>query len=149
CRRSLSGMSARSIFVVVSLGCLIAVGATALVWTPVLWSLTFVGPVIVVGVYDMLQRSHAIRRNFPLIGHVRYLFEAVRPELQQYFVESNSSGRPFNREQRSLVYRRAKNVVDTIPFGTERDVYEPGYEWMNHSLRAKHPPAEQPRIRVG
>ena len=94
------------------------------------------------GVYDLLQTKHAIRRNFPVAGRLRYLFEAIRPEMQQYFVESNNSGRPFSRQERSLVYQRAKNVTDTLPFGTEEDVYAVGYEWMNHSLCANHPPAE-------
>jgi len=142
-------MSVRQIFVTVSLLVLVLVAAVATVWPPVLWTLVLFGPLIGTGALDMLQKSQAVRRNFPLIGNLRYIFEAIRPELQQYFVESNSSGRPFNREQRSLVYRRAKNVVDTIPFGTERDVYAPGYEWMNPSLMAKHPPKEPPRIRVG
>ena len=142
-------MSVRRIFVVVSVGALVVIGALASLSPKALWALAVVLPVSAVGWVDMLQRSQAIRRNYPVIGNIRYLFESFRPELQQYFVESNSSGRPFNREQRSLVYRRAKNVVDTLPFGTERDVYAPGYEWMNPSLLAKHPPATPPRIRVG
>ena len=105
--------------------------------------------VVMLGVYDVVQTKHAIRRNFPVVGRFRYLFESVRPELHQYFVESNSSGRPFSREQRSLVYRRAKNVTDTLPFGTEKDVYAEGFEWMNHSLTAMHPPHEPPRITIG
>ena len=105
--------------------------------------------VIGLGVYDAFQTQHTIRRNFPLAGRLRYLFEVIRPELQQYFVESNTSGRPFGRDLRSLVYQRAKNVTDTVPFGTEKDVYAVGYEWMNHSLRAIHPPDEHPRILIG
>ncbi len=142
-------MSVRRLFVLVSVGALVFVGALAALSPKFLWALAVVLPVSAVGWVDMVQRSQAIRRNYPVIGNIRYLFESFRPELQQYFVESNSSGRPFNREQRSLVYRRAKNVVDTLPFGTERDVYAPGYEWMNPSLLAKHPPATPPRIRVG
>ncbi|WP_394833011.1 FMN-binding glutamate synthase family protein [Pendulispora rubella] len=108
-----------------------------------------VGAAFLLGIYDLLQSKHSIRRNFPVIGHFRYLFESIRPELQQYFVESNSSGRPFSRDLRSLVYQRAKNVTDTVPFGTEKDVYSMGYEWINHSLLAKHPAEEPPRVRVG
>ena len=107
------------------------------------------GAAFLLGVYDLFQSKHSIRRNFPVIGHFRYLFESVRPELQQYFVESNSSGRPFSRDLRSLVYQRAKNVTDTVPFGTEKDVYSIGYEWINHSLLAKHAAEEPPRVRVG
>lgn len=104
---------------------------------------------VLLGMYDVLQTSHAIRRNFPIVGRLRYLFESVRPELQQYFVESNASGRPFSRDLRSLVYQRAKGVTDTVPFGTEKDVYELGYEWINHSLMAKHPHGAPPRVRIG
>lgn len=104
---------------------------------------------VALGVQDLLQSKHSIRRNFPLLGRIRYLFESIRPEIQQYFVESNLSGRPFSRDVRSLVYQRAKNEVDTIPFGTEQRVYDVGYEWMNHSLQAKHPPHEPPRVLIG
>jgi glutamate synthase domain-containing protein 2 len=104
-----------------------------------------------VGFLDLAQQRRAIRRNFPVVGHFRYLLEGIGPELRQYFVESNSSGRPFSRELRSLVYRRAKNVTDTLPFGTEQDVSEVGYEWMNHSLLAHHPHGAEyePRVKIG
>ena len=115
----------------------------------VLWALLLVLPVVVLGALDMRQTKHTIRRNFPFLGRFRYWFESVRPEMQQYFVESNSSGRPFSRELRSLVYRRAKNVTDTIPFGTEIDVYAIGYQWMNHSLCALEPSDTSPRVRIG
>jgi glutamate synthase domain-containing protein 2 len=142
-------MSPRAIFYVLCLSGVALVGALYTVWHGALWLtlpwLTFVG----LGVYDLRQTKHTIRRNFPVAGRLRYLFEAVRPEMQQYFVESNSSGRPFSRQQRSLVYQRAKNEVDTLPFGTEEDVYAIGYEWMNHSLCAIHPPDQPPRVRIG
>src|SRR5688500_3462149 len=76
-----------------------------------LWFLVPVLPLVSLGVYDMNQKRHAIRRNFPVLGHFRYVFEAIRPEINQYFVESNSNGVPFNREQRSLVYQRSKKVL--------------------------------------
>ena len=107
-----------------------------------------VGPIVLLGFYDMLQKPHAVRRNFPLIGHGRYLMEMVRPEINQYFVESNTDGKPFSREDRSVVYQRAKGVLDTVPFGTQLDVYEEGYEWMNHSLAPLHL-EEEPRVLVG
>ncbi len=135
------------------LSTLVVVWVGFLGWTMRSWSVLFaavpVAVLLLLGVLDMLQHTHAIRRNFPLIGRLRYLFESIRPEIQQYFVESNESGRPFSRQLRSLVYQRAKNVTDTVPFGTEEDVYAVGYEWMNHSLLAKHPPKEQPRIIIG
>ena len=128
---------------------MLGVGLFGVAWHPAWLLLLAVLPVVFLGSYDMLQTKHAIRRNFPFLGRVRYWFEAIRPEMQQYFVESNSSGRPFSRELRSLVYRRAKNVTDTIPFGTEVDVYGIGYQWMNHSLCALEPSNEPPRVRIG
>ena len=142
-------MSPRAIFFVCSVAGVALVGGLYAVWSGALWLAPAVLVVAGLGVYDLLQTRHTIRRNFPVAGRLRYLFEAFRPELQQYFVESNASGRPFSREQRSLVYRRAKNTTDTIPFGTEEDVYAIGYEWMNHSLCALHPPDEAPRVVIG
>jgi len=87
-----------------------------------------------VGLKDINQKSHAIRRNFPVLGNLRYVFETVRPELHQYIVESDSEGRPFDRNHRAQVYRRAKGVDDTLPFGTRRDVYQINHEWAAHSM---------------
>ncbi|RYZ48985.1 MAG: FMN-binding glutamate synthase family protein, partial [Proteobacteria bacterium] len=90
------------------------------------------------GMYDYIQRKHTIRRNFPLFGRLRYLMESIRPEIMQYFVESDTNGLPYNREERSMVYARSKNELDTSPFGTIVDVYAPGYEWVSHSILPKH-----------
>jgi len=84
----------------------------------------------------MYQSKKAIRRNFPLFGRLRYLFESIGPELRQYFFEGDLEGKPFNRLQRSLVYQRSKHELDTMPFGTQLNVYDEGYEWINHSIRA-------------
>ncbi len=120
------------------------------VWWPLaLWLLIVVVPLALLGIWDMRQRSHAILRTFPIVGHFRYLFEMIRPEINQYFVESNSDGRPFSREQRSLVYQRAKHELSTLPFGTQRDVGAVGYEWMDHSLSAKSHHGPPPRILIG
>jgi glutamate synthase domain-containing protein 2 len=97
----------------------------------------------------MLQRKHALRRNYPVIGHGRYLLESFRPEIQQYFVETNTGGRPFSRVFRSIVYQRAKGALQTSPFGTQQDVQRVGYEWMNHSLNPLHEPSVEPRVRIG
>ncbi len=121
----------------------------ALLWPPVLWSMVLFGPIIIIGAYDMLQTKHAIIRNFPIVGHFRYMFEAIRPEIYQYFIESDTDGRPFGRDERSLVYQRAKNVRDTVPFGTLEDVYAVGYEWFNHSMVPLHLEAADLRITVG
>jgi len=107
------------------------------------------GVIILIGLRDALQTRHTILRNFPVLGHFRYYLEMVRPEIQQYFIESNTDGRPFSREERSLVYQRAKGELDTLPFGTQRDVYEPGYQWIKHSLLAKHVEPESLRIKIG
>jgi glutamate synthase domain-containing protein 2 len=105
-------------------------------------------PIGLIGFWDMIQKKHAIRRNFPLIGHGRYLMEMIRPEINQYFVESNTDGKPFSREDRSVVYQRAKGELDTVPFGTQLDVYELGYEWMNHSIVPVHVEGV-PRVLIG
>lgn len=119
------------------------------VWWDALWSLVLLVPIFLLGVGDMLQKRHAVLRNFPVIGHGRYFLETIRPEINQYFIESNTDGTPFNREQRSVIYQRAKDVIDTLPFGTQMDVYEPGYEWIEHSMRAKHLGGQPPRVKIG
>lgn len=126
-------------------------GASILaLWVPKgIWSFAILGPLLILGYQDFFQKSQAIRRNFPLLGRFRYLFEAIRPEINQYFVESNSDGVPFSREQRSVVYQRAKKEIDTLPFGTQQDVYATGYEWVAHSLSPTHIQASQMRIQVG
>ena len=86
------------------------------------------------GIYD-LSSSHSILRNYPVIGHIRYLFEFIRPEIQQYFIASNHGGRPYPREIRSLIYQRAKNIDDTHPFGTQMDIDKPGHWYAMHSLK--------------
>ncbi len=122
-------------------------------WVHVYWFglLALALPFVGIGVYDMVQSRHAIARNFPLVGRIRYLAERMRPGIYQYFVESDTNGRPFNRIDRSLMYQRAKNVTDTTPFGTQLDLYAEGYEWMNHSINALDKKAlnHQPRVLVG
>jgi len=86
------------------------------------------------GLYDMLQEKHSIMRNFPLFGRARWLMEYLRPKVYQYFIESDTDGRPINRIDRSTIYQRAKKESDSMPFGTQLDVYAEGYEWMTHSI---------------
>ena len=114
-----------------------------------LWSWVVLGPLVAVGCWDFTQRKHAVLRNFPVLGHARYLFELIRHEIYQYFVESDTDGVPFDREVRSLVYQRAKDQRDTVPFGTKEDLYQPGYEWVNHSLMPLHHDAADMRMTVG
>jgi len=139
----------RTAFAVVAVAAV--TGALALMLlTP--WAMLLLIPVILfvaVGVADILQKRHTIRRNFPVLGHLRYLFESLRPEVRQYFVESDSEENPFSREKRSIVYQRAKGQLDTMAFGTRRDVYRVGYEWMNHSLAAQPARREEVRIPIG
>ncbi|MBY0472327.1 FMN-binding glutamate synthase family protein [bacterium] len=123
--------------------------ATAPFFPKVLWALIFFGPLMAIGLKDYFQKKHTILRNFPIIGHGRYFLEMIRPEINQYFIESNSDGVPFSREQRSVVYQRAKRELDTLPFGTQKDVYEVGYEWVNHSIAPKHLTNDDMRVRIG
>ncbi|MCG7595703.1 FMN-binding glutamate synthase family protein [Mycobacterium sp. PSTR-4-N] len=102
-----------------------------------------------VGCYDLVQRRHAVLRNYPILGHMRYLLEALRPELQQYFIERNFDGRPFDRDVRSLIYERAKGTAAELSFGTERDIDEPGYEYLVHSTAPIEQPSDPPRVRIG
>ncbi|WP_372366717.1 FMN-binding glutamate synthase family protein [Candidatus Uabimicrobium sp. HlEnr_7] len=139
----------RKEFVIVSTLFLVLSGVSYFFFPWFLWSLVVLLPVIAVGVKDMLQTKHAILKNFPIAGHFRYWLEMVRPEINQYFIESNKDGVPFSREQRSLVYQRAKKQLDTLPFGTQSDVYEVGYEWVNHSIMAKEYNGEDFRVVIG
>ncbi|MFB9311824.1 FMN-binding glutamate synthase family protein [Nocardioides plantarum] len=104
---------------------------------------------LLVGVHDLVQRQHAILRNYPVIGHMRFLMEGIRPELQQYFIERNFDGRPYDRNTRSSIYQRAKGEQEAQPFGTERDLYAVGYEYLVHSSRPVDPMPEPPRVRIG
>jgi glutamate synthase domain-containing protein 2 len=101
------------------------------------------------GVWDLVQRRHSVLRNYPVIGHARFLLEKVRPELQQYFIERNFDGRPFDRDVRSIVYERAKGTAAEEPYGTEVDVYLPGHEFLVPSMAPRPVPEQPPRVRIG
>ncbi|MFD3453861.1 FMN-binding glutamate synthase family protein [Streptomyces sp. NPDC058691] len=101
------------------------------------------------GSWDLLQRRHSVLRNYPVLGHARFLLERIRPELQQYFVERNFDGRPFDRDVRSIVYERAKGTDAEQPYGTEQDVYQPGYEFLIPSMAPCPVPETPPRVRIG
>jgi glutamate synthase domain-containing protein 2 len=118
-------------------------------WPPALDALWIIVPLGLLGLYDICLSKHNILYNYPVIGHLRYFFEFVRPEIQQYFVATNLSGRPFNREERSVVYQRAQNERDTHPFGTEHDISESGYVYAQHSLQPQEIAAEDHRFRIG
>ena len=142
-------MTVRRLFYILSIGAVLAVLIWAAYWPGAYWLFLVILPVIALGIYDMIQRDHTVLRLYPVIGHLRFLLESIRPEIQQYFVESDINGTPFNREFRSLVYQRAKGVLDTRPFGTQFNVYRGGYEWINHSLAPEPVHDRNPRIRFG
>ncbi len=130
--------------VLAMLGCFAWVGFGQLAWLALLGLALFV-----IGARDLVQTKKALLRNYPIIGHIRYLLEWVRPEIRQYFLESDREAVPFSRQQRSLVYQRSKNESDKRPFGTQLDVQSPGYEWMNHSLQPTRIASHDFRITIG
>ncbi len=113
------------------------------------WIPTLLSAIYALGVYNAYQSKHAILRNFPVLGYFRYFFESISPEMQQYFIERETDGKPFPRNQRSAVYRRAKNLSDTVAFGTQLEVNHRKYEGIKHSIYAKSPSEELPRVWVG
>jgi glutamate synthase domain-containing protein 2 len=136
------------------LGLLVLLGAfttlAAAIGGPGWWILlALVVLLLAVGIYDVTQKKHSILRNYPVLGHLRFLMESIRPELQQYFIERNYDGRPFDRDTRSSIYQRAKGVKEEQPFGTERDVYEIGYEYLIHSTAPAETSDHEPRVLIG
>ena len=105
--------------------------------------------ILLVGAVNSIQTKHAILRNFPVLGYFRYLFETIAPEIQQYFIERTTDGRPFSRNERSLIYQRSKNIDATIPFGTQLDINKSSYEGLKHSIFPAIVNEELPRIIVG
>jgi glutamate synthase domain-containing protein 2 len=115
----------------------------------VLTALVVCAALTTVGLLDLAQTASAIRRNYPLIGNLRFMLELIRPEIRQYFIESDTEATPFSRSQRSLVYARAKGETDKRPFGTQRDVNATGFEWINHSMAPTHLPSHDFRLLIG
>jgi glutamate synthase domain-containing protein 2 len=144
-------------FIVLTLALLITVAlATAIAasmlsaWeTPLFVALALFGALTLLGFYDLAQTRHAVLRNYPISAHLRFLLEEMRPEMRQYFFESETDGLPFSRNQRAIVYQRAKMALDKRPFGTQLDVYAQGYEWLRHSIAPKPVASEPFRIAVG
>ncbi|KMK65736.1 FMN-binding glutamate synthase family protein [Puniceibacterium sp. IMCC21224] len=120
-----------------------------------LWSGWMLIPLVIfvaltlLGFHDLRQTSHSILRNYPVMGHMRFLFEGVRPEIRQYLIESDQDEEPFSRDSRALVYQRAKGVEDKRPFGTRKRVYDAGYSWLTHSIAPKHLDNSDFRVRIG
>ena len=118
--------------------------------TPIwLWPAFVFALLALVGLLDYTQDRQAIRRNYPVIAHFRYFFEFIRPEIRQYFIEADREELPFSRAQRSIVYQRAKGAADKRPFGTQLNVYEAQYEWMNHSIAPSDIDNHDFRIAIG
>ncbi len=113
------------------------------------WLLIIPFPLLIIALYHSFQTQHAILRNYPLVGYFRYFFESIRPELRQYFWESDTDGRPFNRRQRSIVYQRAKNQRETVAFGMQTDPQAVGNEWAAHSIFPVHIEDHNLRTMVG
>jgi len=113
------------------------------------WVLAIAAPLAALGTWDLVQRKSTLRRNYPLLAHFRYGLESIGPEIRQYFIEADTEETPFSREQRSLVYQRSKHVMDVVPFGTEHNVYDVSYEWINHSIVPSFIESPDFRVRIG
>ncbi|WP_371195676.1 FMN-binding glutamate synthase family protein [Glaciecola sp. SC05] len=136
---------------VVSILLNILVAIAAYFHSPLLWLGLVTVPLLLLVIHDMKQTKHALWRNFPVLARGRWFMEEIRPFVQQYLVESDTGGAPINRMFRNIVYQRAKNNRDTVPFGTQVDTYKTGYEWIGHSISALNVEDIdcQPRIKVG
>lgn len=113
------------------------------------WGLWIAVPLALLAIWDFFQPSHTLLRNFPISGHIRWIMEALRPYLRSYIVESDLDGRPYNMDERGLVYARAKGDLDDHPMGTELDVYSAEYEWITHSIAPNEKADTNPRVKVG
>src|SRR5688500_9545901 len=134
------------------LSCAVGALLSAFVWVAFNqwgWVALLLALLVALGVRDSLQSKRAVLRNYPVIGHLRFLLEFIRPEIRQYFIESDSEALPFSRQQRSLVYQRAKGDSDKRPFGTQIDVGAQGYEWINHSMMPTHVASHDFRVLIG
>lgn len=136
-------------FILVLSGTVITLALALLLSKVWWWAAVPLALLTLLGIYDLIQPRHAIRRNYPVLGNLRFLFEFIRPEIRQYFLEDDTHAAPFSRAQRSIVYQRAKLDVDKRPFGTQEDVYGDRYEWVNHSLVPSHITDPDFRVNVG
>ncbi|HRF84761.1 MAG TPA: FMN-binding glutamate synthase family protein [Pseudoxanthomonas sp.] len=121
----------------------------ALRWPGWWWGAGIAAVLVALGSWDVLQTRTTLRRNYPILAHFRYGLESVGPEMRQYFIESDTAEAPFSRQQRALVYRRAKGVMDVVPFGSLQDAYAVDYEWINHSLAPTRIEGHDFRVPVG
>lgn len=124
-------------FIAFSLGSVAVIAALGYFFPWTWWLLALIVPLIIMGLIDITQKKHAIMRNYPIVGRLRYFMEDIRPKIYQYFVESDIDGSPINRVDRSTIYQRAKRELNSQPFGTQFNVYAEGYEWMAHSIQPR------------
>ena len=129
-----------------TIACVFAVVFHDVAWA---WGVAVFGSFSMLGAWDLLQTRSTLRRNYPILAHFRYGLESIGPEMRQYFIESDTAEVPYSRQQRALIYQRAKAVNDTRPFGTQQDVYGSEYEWINHSMMPTEIPSADFRIRIG
>ncbi|HFD11547.1 MAG TPA: FMN-binding glutamate synthase family protein [Crenotrichaceae bacterium] len=141
----------RQRFYLISISSVLVCSFIGFIWPFAIWLLLPVSLFIVLGIYDISQPRHTILRNFPVVGHARWIAEWLRPMLRQYYMESDTDGVPINRMFRSVVYQRSTGALDSVPFGTRVDTYRTGYEWMGHSLAARKIEEldTDPRVLVG
>lgn len=142
-------MLVRHQFYLVSIVLLAAIAALSFIWFDILTALYVVVPLILLGIYDILQTKNNILRNYPVIGHLRQILQSIRPEIQQYFIQRDTEKAPFSREQWELINERSTKSEDALPFGTLLDVYEPGYSWVAHSIMPRKVSEAEARITVG
>ncbi len=143
-------LSAFAAVVVATVLCLVVMPIVPDWWRPTLWIMAAVfGFLSLVGLKDVTQTRHAVLKNYPVIGHVRYSFEKIRPEIRQYLLEGDEDEVPFSREQREIVYQRAKNLEDKRPFGTRKRVYDSGYQWLTHSIMPRKIESNNFRVTIG
>ena len=142
-------MNARKAFFLIAIASTVITLLLSLISVSFLLLFIIIVPLVLLGLYDLKQTKKAVLRLYPVIGHIRYLMESIRPEIQQYFVESDIDGRPISREFRSLIYQRSKGQLDTRPFGTLFDTYRSGYEWMTHSISPSHIEDKNLRVKFG
>ncbi|HAV54529.1 MAG TPA: FMN-binding glutamate synthase family protein, partial [Aequorivita sp.] len=131
----------------------IALGIIAIITCTAIWPAygfsVLAALIFAIGIYDLFQKKHTILRNFPVLGHMRYLLEMIGPEIHQYFIETDTDGKPIDRNHRTYIYERAKLQNETHPFGTELNVEEENYKWMKHSIYPTKLFEEPPRVLVG
>jgi glutamate synthase domain-containing protein 2 len=128
---------------------LLLLSALFAAWPPLRWGLVATLPLLALALWDFFQHRHTLRRNYPLVARIRWLMEDLRPYARAYVVEGDLEGRPFNHDERALVYARSKGELDSHPFGTELDVYSDEYEWLGHSIVPNEQAPADWRIDVG